>query len=171
MGPAVLGSALPGAYHALFSVDVDVEALRQQHDAQTQQRMESLQLTDATDPAMSELLRQRQSQWNTQLAAIESLRDQRATGILWAVLGAIVVVMLLEALLSPQPDDRGRSEVRPAYRQLICVRYALLAMGIAIMLARPSLLAQVPAITTALMIVAALVVGLIPLSRVRASQA
>lgn len=163
LSPAVLGNVAPNLRDRLFGATQPLAQIRDAFEAESMQQLEQLEATDVTEIAAQEHLRMRQQEWMHQVAAYELTLDRRAVGLIFALLAAVAVVMAMEAWLSPQPDDNGRSVVHPAYRRLISTRYALLALLIAIVLARPSVLGATPLVLAVVTIALALAVGLIPL--------
>jgi hypothetical protein len=99
-----------------------------------------------------------------QQAAV-AVRDRQAAQWLVAVMLAIAVVMAVEPLLAPQPAEKGgQATVSPALARLVSVRYALLAIALALLLIRPGLLVSQTLIFAALIVLVAVVVGLVPLN-------
>lgn len=71
--------------------------------------------------------------------------------------------MMIESLVSPDPSGDTPMRISPALGRLITARYALAALWIAIVLAQPALLKQLPVLFVALLLAVALAAALIPL--------
>ncbi len=163
MGPAVLGRLAPDLYNAMFSTGEDPKAMLDTFDQQTDQEMANLQDTPDAELAVTQLVKKRQEMRRQLLAGIEAMHDQQAMRLIWALLATMALVLVLEAMLSPQIDESGRSVIRPSYGRLVSVRYALLALIVAVTLCRPGLLGQIPLPACVLILAVALIMGLIPL--------
>jgi len=165
LSPAVLGNLAPELRDRLFGAEQPLASIRAAFDDESARQIEQLGATGVTEVAVQEHLRQRQQDWLHQVAAFQLALDRRATGLIFALLAALAVVMTLEAWLGPQPDAAGRGVVRPAYRRLVTVRYALLAMIVALALARPGVLGVTSLPLIIATITLALLAGLIPLGK------
>ncbi|MCC6681618.1 MAG: hypothetical protein IT445_12015 [Phycisphaeraceae bacterium] len=163
LGPAVIGRLAPDLYNAMFSAGEDPQVMLDDFDQQTERQMSNLKDAPDAELAVTQLLIDRQEMRIQLLAGIEAMHDQQAMRLIWALLAAMALVLVLEAMLSPQNDESGRSVVRPVYRRLISVRYALLALIVAVTLSRPGLLGQVSLSACLLIAAVALITGLIPL--------
>ncbi len=109
---------------------------------------------------------------NIALARVPVLASRQAhreklSGMATAMLLLIVILLAVEAILSPQRDEieQGRADLPPALSRLITVRYALAAGWLMLMLAQPVWLKGVDPVFGGLLLVVVLLAGLIPLGR------
>jgi hypothetical protein len=163
----VLGALAPRAYGTLFGAG-EVAVRLATLDDETARQLEQLRATDASDAAISEYTADREMQSLPLRLTIRQIRDQRAAGMATAVVLALVASMIVESLVGPEPRKQGAVVVSPAVGRLVTVRYALVAIWIALVIARPTLLEPVPALLTILLVLVALAVGLVPLGPRRA---
>lgn len=119
-----------------------------------------------------EQARQRYQRRRAQLRAVQTeVRDTRAARLLVAVLIAVGVVMVLEPLVGPRPAPRqSRAAVSPRLGRLKSVRYALLAIALALLLARPGIMTDGVLSFALVLAGVALILGLVPLSRKKADN-
>ncbi len=175
MGPAVLGRVAPGAYDAMWTGPTARNLARtlQESDAAVSQELERMRGTGVTEAAIEEHRTERRRDLAPLHRAVEQARDQRAAGLSLAVWLVLALVMVAETLQSPQPRSDRAVAVRPAAGRLITIRYALLALWLAILLARPTLFEPLRqpgmVVLIVLMIVVALVAGFVPLGPRRSS--
>jgi hypothetical protein len=152
LGPAVLGRLAPQRYLALFpsveSARADLEAF----DRNLSDLARQLAATGATGAAADELRVQMAPQRLPLVTAL--IEAKRSAGRLPAVTLALAALMVIEAA--------GGSVLA---RRLVTVRFALIALWIALLLAQPAALADVPIAFAGLVLVVALVAGLVPLPR------
>ncbi len=170
LGPAVLGRLAPDAYDHLF-VDpaAGSEEVRETLQADIDRRLAKLEASGATDVALDEIgenlkitLAAAESE---RLAAIHERLDARIAWLLglMAVAGA---VMVAETLIDPHaPGTPARLRDR-----LVTSRYALLAAGVAVMLAQPALLRRLPIAFIVLAFVVVAAATLIPWPRAKEDQ-
>jgi hypothetical protein len=166
LGPAVFGRLAPQTYESLM-IGVG-PAARQvaEEDAAIERELELLRATDVTGVALEEHRATRVEQTlPLRLQAMEerSRRERTVLGWLTGIIVAVVVVMAIESLASPAPRPGRPVTLSPNVGRLKTVRYALMATWLALALAQPGLLRQLPLVFTGLLILAALVAGLIPL--------
>lgn len=168
LSAAVLGNLWPQAYHDLFVGGYDVHrqviAMQQRH-AET---LATLETTDVTDVAIAEQQQQFEQQLMPLQAELQQARNEHLdalAGRLSALIVAIALVMVLEVLVSPQPAAGQRAAVPAALNRLISVRYALLALWLALVIARPAALGELSLLFVLLVIAVALAVAFVPLGR------
>ena len=167
IGPAVLGKLAPATY-AQFSGAGPAYTQLQQHHVETGTLLAALQSTGVSDTALIEKRNQRAEEAATMQQVVGSLMDRTALLRLTAVGVGLFVIMLLEALLSPLPTNPTDADqtvaIPPRLARLITVRYGLLAIGVALVFARPSLLKELPWLFAAALLAVALLAGLVPLA-------
>jgi hypothetical protein len=165
LGPAVLGRAAPQGYAELFGAGEPFAAL-QDHHVETGALLTALQATGVSDSALVERRHARADEAETMQRVVASVMDRQAMLRLAAVGVALFVVMLLEALTTPTPSQEDDTVVLPPrIARLLTVRYALLAVGVALLLARPTLLHDLPWGFAAALLAVALLAGLVPLGK------
>lgn len=173
LGPAVLGRLAPGVYRDVFVGGAKYVQQLEAQQAQTDEQLQTLEQTGVTDTAIQEQLALREQQAVVLKAELQQAQQQRLTDLTgWAgaLMLAVIAVMLLEAFLGPdlRPGrslTQGTVRVTPVLGRLITARYALAALWIALVLARPALIKQLPILFTALLIVVALGAAMIPLGK------
>jgi hypothetical protein len=126
-------------------------------------------LESAMGAASQQALQQAQVRYRAQVTQLEEAlkwsRDRQAAMWVVAVMSAIAVVMAAEPLLSPEPAGQGgRAAVPAALARLVTVRYALLAILLAILMIRPGLMARQALVFAAMLVIVALILGLVPLN-------
>ncbi len=166
LGPAVLGRLAPSVYEDAFVGGADIARQLAEDRAQTLQQLDALEAIGVTDAAIPEQALQAQQQEVVLLAQLQQAQHEHLaslTGWTTALMLAVIAVMMLESLFSPETQNAGAFEVSPALGRLVTARYALCALWIAIMLAQPKLLAQLPIVFAGLLIAVALAVALVPL--------
>lgn len=158
LGPAVLGRFNPQAYDTMFVGSGDVPGKIEAFDAGAQVRMDNLRSTGVTESAFDEL-RQSIAMERVPLLHLLEQNRQKHRAALWAraatLVMALVIVMVIESVTDPAAN-RLRT-------RLATLRYALIAVWVALMLAQPEMLHGVSPVFLGLLVVAALVVGLAPL--------
>lgn len=168
LSAAVLGNLWPRAYHEFFVGGYEEHRqliALQQRQAET---LATLEATDVTDVAIAEQQRQFEQQRVPLQAELQQARNEHLdalAGRISALIVAIALVMVLEVLVSPEPAAGRRAAVPPALSRLISVRYALLALWIAMVIARPAVLGELSLLFILLVIAVALAVAFIPLGR------
>lgn len=163
---AVLGNLAPDLYQQMF-YGVSAQDVEDADAAHQQLRGEVLKLleTDVPTQAIEEHLAQvRQNEMNPMLAVPRAAeqRSVQMASLISAVLLAVVVVMFLETLVGPS-DEKQRQVISPTVAKLKTVRFALMAVGLALLVAHPTLLGQLPWLFFVLLVVVALVLGFVPL--------
>lgn len=163
LGPAVLGRVAPSAYQTLLG-GMELQRELRAFPAETARRVETLEATGVTPDAVTELMAQRELQERALAAQLAAARDRRITTITGALVLALLIVVVVESLLGPDPAAR-RASVSPMLGRLVTVRYALLAAWIAAALVRPRVLAGDTMVLAVLLVAVALGAGLVPLGR------
>lgn len=168
LGPAVLGRALPGVYRDTFVGGGDLAKQIDEQQAESDARLQALTETGVTEAAIDEqglLLGQQVAVLRAQMEQAQRDKLNELSGWAAALMLAVIAVMMIESLVSPEISEGGKAPVSPVLGRLITARYALAAMWIALMLAQPKLLAQLPIVFLALVIVVALGSALLPLGK------
>lgn len=181
LSPLVLGRVAPGWYDAAFRGGGEAGAIVDQADAEIEAELERLKATGVSEVALAEhRARRMEATLPQRLEAMEARwrRERTVLGWMTGLIVAAVLVMAIEALVAPappaEPTQRPGSQavvLRPAQGRLKTVRYALLATWLALAIAQPTLLKQMPLTFTLLVIVVGLAAGLAPLGPRRESQA
>lgn len=167
LGPAVLGRLAPTVYEDTFVGGAEQRQLLEDNQSAVEEQAQTLEEIGVTDAAIPEHL----MQIKQQQIAWEVARQQHLTtlaGWTTSLMLAVIAVMMIESLMSPDLSDKGsggRLVVSPAMGRLITARYALCALWIAVMLAQPKLLSQLPIVFAGLLIVVAVGAALVPLGR------
>lgn len=165
LSPAVLGRVLPGVYEGIFIGPVaEYRTQLEDFDAQTQQQVGLLGQSGVTSVAIDELLAQRANE-RLELEAGLEVTENRIPALLLAIGLAVIVIMILETLVSPSPEQQGKAIIPPAVGRLVRLRYGLMALWLMILLARYDLLAHLPGLFLLLLIIVALILGFIPLGK------
>ncbi|MFA9479461.1 hypothetical protein ACERK3_14325 [Phycisphaerales bacterium AB-hyl4] len=166
LGPAVLGQVAPGVYDRVFVGVGPATAELREAEAEHAAALRQLQETGVSDAAMAE----RAMGFEQQRMLLQAQAEQerlahlgRLTGRMLALVFAVVGVMVIESLVSPQPEGGKRQVVPTALSRLVTIRYALAALWLAVVVAQPTLLGQVPVVFAGAVIVVALVVAFVPL--------
>lgn len=170
LSPAVLGRALPETHADWFggTTTQELEAALLAHDAETAAGIERIKDTGVTKDYVEEYLAERRAKKAEILRQPTDSAVLRVAPMSTAIVLALAAVMLLEALVAPQPGGGNRTVVSAAVGRLVTVRFALLAAWIALTLAQPATLYSFPVLFGGLLILVALVAGLIPLGPGRA---
>ncbi len=171
LGPAVLGRAAPSLYQQVFVGGGEVLQQIQDEQEKTRQQIEALEGSDVTEVAITEQLAGREQQLVLLKAQYEKARGERLgelTGWTSALMLAVIAIMLIESLLSPDVSEGKTLQVPTALGRLITARYALAALWITIAMAQPALLKQLPILFLALLVIVALAAALVPLGKKRA---
>jgi len=153
LGPAVLGRIAPGAYAGFLGAGATHQQLVA-FDQETAVLAQALQATGVTPDAVTELHQSRHAQRAVTTQGLGLLMDRTARLRVCGVGVALFVVMLLEALMPSRGGPQGST-----------LRYALMAIGATMVLARPSLLAGTPWLFVALLLLVGLI-ATITLTRV-----
>ena len=169
LGPAVLGRAAPATYNAWFLGGGEDAATLRREEAAVEAQLNVLRgvagVTEVAEQALVQREAQRIAPLKLRVPTAEEARERAVRGWLGALVAAVVLICMAEALVSP--DVRGGGSVRlpRALGGLITARYALLALWIAIGLARPDLLLDLPWLLVALLVGVAAASALVPLGR------
>ncbi len=168
LGPAVFGRVLPDVYEKLFVGGV--EQARQIEAAQAEQadQLQRLEDTGVTEVAVQEqalVLGQQMAVLRAQLEQARRDRLDVLVGWSFALMLSVVALMMIEALISPQPQAEAVTAVSPMLGRLVGARYALTALWIALGLAQPALLSKVPVLLTGLLVVVCLLASWVPLGK------
>lgn len=160
LGPPGLGRFAPQWREAIFGGSEARQAIRE-FDEQTGRQLERLLETGVTPAAVEEFRRRRQAQRRSREASFSAdrlERFQRQSGRAQAVVVALLALALLEALTGPG-------------RRWTTFRSALLALWLSLVLAEPSLLAEVPWLFAASLVALAAAFGLIGARRDKPGEA
>lgn len=166
LGPAVLGRAAPGVYLDVFVGGGEYLRQLNEENEKTQRQIEALENIDVTGEAIPEQVLGREQELVVLKAQLDQAQRQRIgelTGWTTALMLAVIAVMMVESLVGPELKAGVAAKVPPAVGRLITARYALAALWIAVVLARPQLLTQVPILFAAGLVVVALGAALVPL--------
>ena len=160
LGPGVLGWVHAGSYDRLF-VGVGSALHEQLRESATTYAVsrDRLAATGVTGEALDELEQQHLAEVQPIAAEIAGRYEARLAllrSIMSATVIAVLAVMVIEAVVTPSRQAG-----------LATARYALLAVWVAVALAQPRLVADLPVVLTAGLIVVALAAGLMPLGRGR----
>jgi hypothetical protein len=170
LGPAVLGRVAPDVYRDVFVGGGEYLRQLTEENEKTQQQLEALQDTGVTEEAIPEHVLGREQELVVLKAQLDAAQRQRMgelTGWTAALMLAVIAVMMVESLIGPEVKAGGVSKIPPAVGRLVTARYALAALWIAVVLARPQLLTQVPILFAAGLVVVALGAALVPLGKGR----
>jgi hypothetical protein len=165
LSPAVMGQIAPSWQSEIFG-GARIEQELDKLERDWQRKQQTLADASVSQAAVKEARQRHLETRNRLQQAMIAVRDQRAARLMVSIMLTLGLVMVLEALLAPQPEQgKRRAAVPRTLGRLKTVRYALLAIWAALLLARPGLLSQSTLIFTALLVIVALVVGLVPLNR------
>lgn len=151
LGPAVMGRVLPEQYKQWFVVPVVEPA----DPGKIAQQLAAISATGATHEAVQEKLQELEEEAYRKKTAAESQAHQ-IHGRAPALILAALVMMVLESLLPAGSALRGR---------LVMVRYGLIALWLALLMAQPAQLRSLPMAFTASLVVVSLLAALLPLPR------
>jgi len=176
LSPNVLGQFLPEIYDRFFlgSVDAQVQSkifdqVTEQHLKQMQDRLQATGVTEAAiAEAIVELVAQRNAGAKSHGDAIIVAQAQRLAFLrdrLTALVLATLAIMILETVLAP--GGVGSVRANRMLRRLATVRYALMAVWVALILAQPDMLGSLPIVFVALLVAVGLVAALVPLTPTR----
>ena len=173
MGGAVLGNIAPSLYQRLFVGGQDALSQLQQRRAEQADKLKRLRGTDVSQTRLNERI----AAFERELVPLKGRyekavreHEQWLAGRMTALVLALAGVMVLEVLAGPQLGAGRRVTVPRALNRLITIRYALIALWLALVIAQPRLLSQLPVLFTAMVLAVALIVAFIPLGR-RAPEA
>jgi hypothetical protein len=162
LGPAVLGRLAPSIYEDAFVGGTQQRQELFENKTQIEAQAQTLLEIGVTDAAIPEHLLQIKQQ---EIAWRVAIQQHLNTLVGWttALMLAVIAVMMLESLMSPDTQAKNTFEVSPALGRLATARYALSALWIAIMLAQPKLLTQLPIAFAGLLVLVSLAAALVPL--------
>jgi hypothetical protein len=165
LSPAVAGRVLPQGWQTWFFGGAEIEQRLEQIRDEAGQQIERLDEADANRETVQERVAENNHRIADARRRLVAHRDRTAARYLLSLTLALGVVMVLEAVLAPplQPGNQSRAAVSPAFGRLITVRYALLAVWVALLLMRPSLLGLGTLGFAAAVLAVALLLGLVPL--------
>lgn len=170
LGPAVLGRVAPTLYQDVFVGGGEYIRQLTEQQAETTRQLETLEDIGVTDAALPEQVLGREQQLvllKAQLGQAQRDRLSELTGWTSALMLAVIAVMMIESLVSPDVSADKAMRVPPSLGRLVTARYALAALWIAIVLAQPALLKQLPILFVGLLVVVALASALVPLGKAR----
>lgn len=168
LSPAVLGRLSPQTHEYMFRGGGQVTARVQAKMTELNAELARLEASGVSDVA----LREHEDQARVEILplqlrqAVEWVeRDRTLTGWMTALIVATLIIMVIESLVTPRPvtADAPRAVVPAAVGRLITVRYAMLALWIALALARPTSLSSLPVVFTVLLVAVALAAAFVPL--------
>lgn len=101
------------------------------------------------------------------ILANQQAHRQKLQGMVTMMLLLIVLILVAEAILSPQRDEleEGKTTLPPALSRLITIRYGLAAGWLLLMLAQPVWLKGIDLTFGVLLLVIVLLAGLMPLGK------
>ncbi len=160
----------PNAYAHWFLGQGEAEAELHTFDETTRTGLHRLMATGVTEIALQEYLDRRLQEREASAAFLQAAVDraeqaQTNTGRLLALMVVVALIMGVEAWAGPTPPDRDRTTVPPALGRLVTVRYALVAVWLALALAEPTALLGLPWTLIAGLILVGLIAGFIPLGK------
>lgn len=129
LGPAVLGRVAPAAHASLFGGGPATQQ-RVEYEQETAAMVAALQATGVTPDAVDEQLELRSAPGELFQEGANAVMDVRAFGYITMIGLALTLWFSVQAAL-------GKSG-----RMWSVVNYALIALGLAVVLARPSMLSQ-----------------------------
>lgn len=159
LSPAILGRLSPATYDGLFLGGGEAAAELRREEAALQAHAELLQGAGATGVAAEELMlreTERLAPLRVQVDLATREREATVRGWIFALVAALAGVMVAETLLSPN------TRRLPG---LVTARYALLALLVALAIAKPALFGQIPLILAGGLFVVALAAAWVPLRR------
>ncbi len=165
LSQAVLGRFAPSIYEDAFVGGAEQREMLDANQATLKQQAQTLEEIGVTDAAIPEhLLQIKQQEIAWQVAKEQHLTT--LAGWTTSLMLAVIAVMIIESLMSPDTSDTtgsGRLIVSPALGRLITARYALCAVWIAITIAQPRLVEHLPIVFAGLLVVVAVAAALVPL--------
>jgi len=144
-----MGRVLPEQYKQWFVVPVIEPA----DPGEIAQQLAAISATGATHEAMQEKLQELEEEAYRKKTAADDQAHQ-IHGRAPALILAALVMMVLESLLPAGSPLRGR---------LVMVRYGLIALWLALLMAQPEQLKSLPMAFTASLVVVSLIAALLPL--------
>ncbi|MEM9914928.1 MAG: hypothetical protein AAF911_08205 [Planctomycetota bacterium] len=129
LGPAALGRVAPIAHASLFGGGPATQQLID-YDEETAAMVAALQATGVTPAAIDEQIELRSLQRDAIAQAAQAVMDLRAFG--WITLIGLALAVCLA----------GQAALGSSRRVWTVSAYALVALGLAVILARPSMLSQ-----------------------------
>lgn len=162
LGPAVLGRFAPEQYDRLF---VGAIAAAQRRDAVIDKMtiankiVQDMKDVKVTDVAITEKQAELQKDIDAELAAANAEAAEfrsRVTGRATALILAVLAIMVIEATTPAGSFLAGR---------LTTVRYALLALWVALLIAQPGMLTNLPVGFAAALVLIGIGAAVVPLGR------
>jgi len=167
LGPVVLGNVAPGYYIAWFQGGADEVVALREFDEQRAALRADYPTDTALDVFDAQTRRDRRP-LEAAVALAQSRYQQRYLGRMHGLLVAVVGLMLLEVLLVQRADNMVDA-VRNA-RRIATARYAVMAVWLAMLLAVPSRVRDLPTLFTLMVLIAAAAVAFAPLGNARTSE-
>jgi hypothetical protein len=168
LGPALLGRVAPSVYQDVFVGGGEFTQQIAEEQAKTDKQLEALTDIGVTEAAIPE----QALAGGQHLILLQARRDQaqrdrlsELTGWTSALMLAVIAVMMIESLVSPDVSAGKAMRVPPALGRLVTARYALAALWITVVLAQPALLKQLPILFVGSLVVVALAAALVPLGK------
>ena len=168
-GPGVMKRLAPD-WHRAFFHSVDLTQLENDHRDELDRFYDQITGTGVSKEYVDEQVAQIDMVYQAKLNAGRQAERHRVATLVLSLTFAIFLVMILEAVLSPDPragckDNATPTEASPVVGRLITIRYALAGLAVALLLASPGMLMSLPFGFLALLLAIALILGLIPLGR------
>ena len=157
LGPFVLGRVSPKLYDDVFLLGRPNADSLESVMATALERQKAMVESGASPVAAAELLEKVNADQQNRRRALMRDRLSWLRSRMTALVLAMILLMALETLTAPSS--------LVVHRQLISARYALIAIWLAIALAQPRLVSDVPGLFVALLVVVSLIVALIPLRK------
>lgn len=159
LGPAILGQLSPSTYRNWFQADQTTDQVP--FDQGTIQQLLAMDQQNKAEGSETPTAARRLSieHDDPRLSAKPSI-----AGLSSAVILVLAAVMLIETIIRPQLASSNTLTVPWTLGRLVTIRYALMSLWIAMILAQPALLEKIPAMLVALLLAVALLAGFIPLS-------
>lgn len=168
LSPAVLGQLSPRTYDAWFVGGGEEAAMVAAEERAIGADLDRLRAIGVTPVAIQEELSRRLNTLAPLKMTVEQAQAERAAALQGWMTGAVLcvlIVMAIEAVTAPNVEEGQPASVSPTTGRLKSVRYALLAVWVALAVARPAALADLPWLFIALLLLVALAAGLVPLGR------
>ena len=172
LGPGLLGRFAPGLYEEWFTggaearrtlaawdegVERDVRGLLggalDEHDDSLQSEMDAARLRGEPERLM------RERRWRSEVAAHREAYGSR----LLALVLVIGVMMVIEAIVAPDFQEDAGPQSPGVLGRFVTVRYAVLALWLALVVAAPGTLTAVPWVFAVLVLAVALAAAMVPL--------
>ena len=169
LGPAVLGRLAPSVYEDAFVGGAEQKQALLENKTEVEAQAQTLEEIGVTEAAIPEhLLQIKQQEILWQAAKQQHLNT--LVGWTTALMLAVIAVMMIESLMSPDTQTNNAFVVSPALGRLATARYALCALWITIMLAQPKLLTQLPILFAGLLVIVSIAAALVPLGPAKKAE-